>query len=673
MALQPFKIHCPSCQTALKVTSSHLLGRTLPCPKCGAPIVISEPNRVIVRGPKDENVDSEAVTKVQDAAESSNPPVSSPTPATVKSQEDGKQRFHDNVPPDPWVLDLHPATESTPLHATEWVAESAQRSRQVLLVGLLALGGILVSTIAFIVFMNAIRKPDSNAISDAVAKPQRNEPSNLSTEITFGNATPPAEDKALNLEKSNEAKGANAANITTWQDILPADIPVVNSSDPLVAQEDPNAQSVPPLSANEASMPPEEQNPKGSELAASPVENPAPSNSGLGNFPRGLWDPSMNDLLSEAGSDVITNTPAKRIVDFGEMVHPPASPDINPDDWYSMRIVGLSADHRPATDILGALAQLTGVGIGLDLESFLAAGVPLDFPVSCDVSNMNIATFIETVFEPLNFGMRNLPNGLPILFVDPEVARAKVPSRMDLSEALHGREAKQLEALLKESLEDESMLMRLEGTELLIDDRASPIQRYRILALVARIGRALDCTIANDYPENAFQLGWDIGDAADRFRRPCSGLIDKPKPVPQLLRQAASQHDIHLLLDWPALWSHGMTPSTRGLSLLQHRTFEQILNRYLEEFSLDAAIIGPNTVVLTTPQSRRQFVQWKVVPIPLGKSTDDMELALADLAPVDVNQISRLLVKPIFDSGYAVVRVCLPTLRDIDELATWIR
>ncbi len=674
--MQPFNLRCPKCQSSLKVSSPKLLGKTLPCPKCATPIKVIESERVVVKPTTNHPIDSGAMTKIGDEKWHAAAGNDQDTDGLFSDLNVDRIRFRDS---DPFgeeqqsstiapIEALETISNPIPLSSKEWTSSSARKSNQILLVTMLGVGGTIIALGLFFVFVRYLGKDN-----DKVSQNTNTQTTTTKTEDPDTSVKPP-ETRAVDSQQTPVAKDATK---TGWDSVLnanPEPEVAVNTVPTGETPGTPTESGTKEPIATETTQTNSLDNPPNTPQENPLTATPNPNETNVFNVPRGLWDPSVNDLIAEAGIDPAEANPAgNETIDLGELVHPPAATDVVVDDVYSTRIVSLKATQRPLGEVLLVLSQLTGAGFGVDVDSFEAAGISLSQPIDIDVADINVAQFFQTVMEPLHLQVRNNPNGLPIVFVDPSIAQSLMPDVIPLEGLVEAKDVSAFEQLLKGALPDEAHLARIEGTNVLCDATATPLQKYRIYSLIMRLRNALGLPIDSKYPDKWFATGGNFGDVLGKLSQPGTGIVERARPVSQLLTKVAADANLNLFFDWPSLWSHGFTPSIRAISVINKRNFRQISNRFIEDYALTLAVMNDSTLILTTPESRRLHGQVLVIPIREGQTIESIRDLASLISPIDVNRVSRLYVEQFLNHPWAIIRVCPPSPEDLDDLSPLFR
>ena len=195
--MEPFSLVCPACQGRLTVKNQNLLGRTLPCPRCQNPIQV-QPPKIALPPTTHQAADSHAITKVADddwisgldqALEEHRKQIESqgsaaenvsfannPSELPEVDEEGYSLAPLESAPPPPFeTLPMEPLSADRFDSRPQWEASSSSRSRQILLISVLGVSGLLFAGGAFYAFTQyaskgkppvAKQEPDKKGVSN---------------------------------------------------------------------------------------------------------------------------------------------------------------------------------------------------------------------------------------------------------------------------------------------------------------------------------------------------------------------------------------------------------------------------------------------------------------------------------------------------------------------------
>jgi hypothetical protein len=149
---------------------------------------------------------------------------------------------------------------------------------------------------------------------------------------------------------------------------------------------------------------------------------------------------------------------------------------------------------------------------------------------------------------------------------------------------------------------------------------------------------------------------------------PMDVVVFEDRTVMDLMASAASVTETQLVIDWPAVWSHGFHPGRMSVSLLRGRNLEEICNRYLEDYSLELIPLDNRTVLLSTDAVRRGIERVITVRLDQGMNEDDLRVALRSVVPRGPDQKSRFRMQAVpGEEKLLMLRICLPTLAQLRD------
>lgn len=202
--MEPFTVHCSSCQSRIRVRNPSMIGQIANCPKCGSMIMIAAPQQILVDSGSGQPTDSVAVTKdalpmpeegllaspeaFEQAFRSDGLPEHLPADPLSDSplSEEGfaASEAVDPLAPQSWlpeptpppradeesVDDSHEAREVARIRASKAKAEeAADRSRQAMIVAAIGLCSVFLACCAFLLFLRWYARPNTLASNPPAA------------------------------------------------------------------------------------------------------------------------------------------------------------------------------------------------------------------------------------------------------------------------------------------------------------------------------------------------------------------------------------------------------------------------------------------------------------------------------------------------------------------------
>lgn len=534
-----------------------------------------------------------------------------------------------------------------------------------MMVATIAVSGLLLAGLAFFAFVRSFGRPADRAPKNPVAvnqpastDPQSTaEPSN--TAPTAEPASNPVVPNEPSLEEPTDPPSA-VPNLDPLQNKTLA-MGEVNGSDPgeaspLVPQVDIAAQAEPPA-ANPTNSGIEEKLPSVFEDFQQWIDGPS----------RGKWDDVGKADRTIESEIALENAE----VLFREEYYPTAIPIPAWNDRSQRTLTSVKTQPMPLLRCIDWFSKISSTGIKADWLEMNLAGVDFSEGIAIEGQNATIAELLDKIC---------LDRGLAVVVDD--AGFPHIRPNQDRISGMTGPDGvlntdKILSALAPEQrdawvpllirLLDLSQCQYTQG-RLVWDAQGSLYDRARFIAsLQALKDAAAQPPVAIKLPNDAFdfvrpEAWWMLRERVQQTMT-MERIVHEEKPVVDFLAQASDGSGTQLVIDWPAVWQHGLHPSRLSLSLLRGRTLEQVANRYLEDYSLELVPLDTKTVLLTTDAVRRSIEQ--VVPVRLdrGMNIEDIKAAIRSLVPRGVDQRSRFQWEVVpGNDQLALLRVCMPAL-----------
>ncbi|MGV3482931.1 MAG: hypothetical protein ACO1RT_00790 [Planctomycetaceae bacterium] len=502
-----------------------------------------------------------------------------------------------------------------------WQSEATQRSKQMALIALLSLFGLIAAAVVFSQFVRTWRQQEvaarvpaevDAALDAAVTDPQP-PPAAAPDTPTADRETPPliAEDPkapAIPPQTPTNAEAATGAQVADPPQVSPVDTPP-EASPPADLQA---TTSINTAEVNQPLMAPPEE--KGDESAVPP----------LNNLPPGLM--KFTPLLSLSTSDNQT----------AQIVQPPPTIDtvriedaaveeeadneansrrepVDVDKSFAQRFV-LQHDGASLTELTLVISQLTTVPIEIELIALDAAGIRIEEAIKTAAGGMSAREWMDRTCASLGL-VWHANDGRVMISASDERIDAGISSALQLDD--FGDEAATVYQWLTPLLAEEPPAPAGEGEEaeapmlttLSEDGRSiipAPSLRARMRAALAieavrlmrgmpgRLDRWRTSRWMGPWPrENAALDGSTFGDWPLVSGGTGGTPLDSPRAAAGFVRTIASLNQKNVLVGWYDATRQGLYPADPVMPYSRELTAAGMLDEMLGEYGLQTRVCGP--------------------------------------------------------------------------------
>ena len=678
--MEPFTIQCTTCQSRIRVKNSKMVGQLANCPKCSSIIMISPPQQITVQSPDNASVDSMAMTKEGisgDFLQNQDTP-NQPSPAEKPGQEEYKLAPASEDTPEPSQVDFQaenwePDDDQPLLPNESWKSEKAAKTQQVLLVSFLSIAGIGLAVVGFVLFLNWYNKPPEMASSES--SPANTEQADPANNVSNTPATTDIPDSEINDSAAN-----GEDNIEQ-----PEDANVSPDSSGETAGDTDSTQ-------NPSTDSPEDLDSLFQQAGfGDPSEVPDaltgdPTNDSVSTQATAIPDAlkalkAMEDIVGysaqvsfETDSDVKPGAPPVTAAELGLSTaggRPPV-PAIDYTQRSNFTLAGLIIKENTfLSESINLWVHLSGIPTLVDFD-VLAAGnvnankvslsVKSDSPQTLNDLGSAFARSGGLVASPLQ--NRFLAFSLP-----EQAVTSTLPAQIALDGVLGDSLASQaekeewLENCLGRLVPGSSGAWRLNGDSLTYDSTAiDALTWFRTVRLLEnwKMRANVETTTAAYAPDLIVQNFVEPSQIA-ALEHKLTRLQVQSQPVGQTLSRICADAGMSCWIDWPVVGTAGLGPMTEDLAITLNRTVGQVLADYCDRYSLTAAVLGPESIWLTTQAAYRTQTRLYVFESQ-GKTPEQWEERLRPLTPVSATGIGRVVVVSSPDRKFVLVRCCRPKL-----------
>lgn len=362
---------------------------------------------------------------------------------------------------------------------------------------------------------------------------------------------------------------------------------------------------------------------------------------------------------------------------FREEYHPAAITLPSWQERSERRVERLRSPAMPLIQRLEWLNRLSGHAISLDWFSMQLTDAGVGVEVALEGEGKTFGELLDQICQEVGCELSDVGEGF--LVVRPKAERL---TQRPAADGTTSRGA--LAVGLPEGKDVEIVRMvldmlgvsqcRYESGKLQWGQDISAVEQVQVLAALDSVRRMHSDAGSNEPSiESKFDFNdpraWYAAYALVQNRMPMDAMLLEERPLVEILQRVAKVVGVDLLMDWPAVWSHGLHPNRMGLTLLRGRSFLEIAQRIMDDYSLVLVPLGRKTWVLTSEQRRRGMVRLVVVR-PVG-GVADMMVAMRGLVPrgEDGRSLFRAVEVP-GGEGLVMLRVAPPSISQMrdDEL-----
>ena len=717
--MDPFRIICPACSTKLVVRQPELVGRTVPCPKCKNAIHVVKPGEVawnpgtvntnqppvggdskkptvdsnVPRRPV-STVNSEAITKADpgdwdlDALESALAQQNPPSGDLADGLANGgffREAGSDSNPgrrkdAEPFAIQPLDPSSSTASTATAtpsaWQSPQAKARRQLLTLFVVGLSGCLLAALAFIAFLNIYGKRN------------RDKPPGADNPALVAQDAPAA----------NPANPANQANQGNPPELIAEAGPKIEAIQPVPQGDpmEPTAQAAPGLKLNPLGIPPENLQPNDPENnpaninpgqmqleQATPKTNPAElgqASEAQGaadeNLPSIFKDflpvfdrssqPGWSDLGKEGDKTIDQELSIENAeIAFATEYYPQPIPLPNWAERAERKLGRIRTPPMSLPRFVDWINRVSGHAISVDWFLFNLSDIPLEGPFSLQSEGTTVGGILEELKTKVGAQVDTDAKGF--LYVRPAAeklsSKLKPDGSTELGPLSKGLPEGQDQAILKLVLD----MLQVDGCEykdgkLTWGPDANAYQQAQVLAALASIREAnAGGAAASSVFDFNRPAAWMALFRQSQKKLGPDEILHEERPIVDIMVRAAQSSGLELLMDWPAVWSHGLHPNRMALSLLRGRTMLEVSNRFLDDHSLELVPLDGKTWALTTEAQRRSMIRIVAVRTDRGVSLEDMRVSLRGVVPRGMDGKSMFRASSVPGAeGVVLLRICPP-------------
>ncbi len=576
-----------------------------------------------------------------------------------ESEGDSGSRFRQANEPDfiPLPSTLTPITPmpvsvSAPIDRQAWQSNAIAKRRQVLTLATVAIAGTLFAVVGFFAFIRMVGTKGTPIGNAPVVAPKLPELSKDPTDVP----KEPEPGTSLPIAPENER---DASNVVPTESSVP-----------------PTESSVAPEKGLTVLPGPQGNEPGPVKSAANPVAKEDDEATAAAAFGSSIPEWLLGNNSPIRSIDIQDNRATELNIEEAEVnrdqqFHPQASTILSWDKNSKDPIPSFQAKEISLLRCIDVFSQMSGIGITIDWESCRIAGVDITKNIELSAANKSVAEMMEQLVRENGLIWTMAPTGLPIISASQEAMESRTKNDWPITPLFETGAAKQAcEDLIKLWGYDD--VCHLVEDKLHWSEQATPFEKANLhttLCLLAKL-RNQDAGQWTQVPDEGlvFSPGhWNKSFQGFKRRIDPNIVAPEKRPIGDLLMLAAAKTKLHLVIDWPNVYSHGLSPVETAASVLRGRDFSQVTKRFLNSYALELVPIGEEIAWLTTREVRRRLL--RVIPLRLPKNSkvDDLRQNLRALAPV-VDDVSKFRVIPVAGTeDLFFARICTPIVDQLND------
>ncbi|RMF42766.1 MAG: hypothetical protein D6753_06705 [Planctomycetota bacterium] len=686
--MEPFTIHCTTCQSRIRVKNPNMIGQVAQCPKCNSMILIQPEPKVTIEPTGVPAADSSALTKEgivtnlpldQTGADTSGP-AADPQLAPPDS--------HDSGPAEPTSAQPQWSPSSDqPLVPDQWSNPKTAATRMYLLVGFVGLASTVVAVLLFVAFLSSQEKrPMQPTERQALAAGDDVDP-RLSDDV------PPADGGPLDgIDTTDAADGGTAGVDEAASTVADAEDAAPNGS--AAGTEDPATADLPPDVPADTTAPVRD----GANAVTRGGDGASTAEGDASNLPSELPPELVGDAPGAADPIAAAKQalPNERLREFAPMLDwrvQPTLPDVNVDlgpppltaedlgiadqpsdravsdvDWQRQSQVVITGvilgDALPLAHGINLWTHLSGVPTVVDFDRYRAANMDLHRRMApIKLTNMTVAEAARQIAAALGLEAIAKENRYLVFQPPSAMIQQASPESIAVDDLVQDESKASLIAALESAFPGttdgwEIRQGALHRVQPLVDDLTwfSACRLLETWRVVEGRPRRLDSIAPANLDARLPRV-----DELQGLDFEVQELTAEPRPVGQLVSLVCGQAGIDCWIGWPDTMATGLGPSTTQAIVTFRRPLRNILREVVSHYDLVCAVLDDRSVWLTSPRAYRASPQWFVLPLG-GRTAEQIQLELALLTPVDDEGVRRIDVVLPPGNSVAWVRCCYATV-----------
>lgn len=570
-------------------------------------------------------------------------------------------------------------TKDVALPAVEWTTPTNQRKRQLIMIGLAAVVGILLAAVGLWLFLSTFEGSKTIVANGPTPKKSPMEgdskPDVPPTVPVIPANVEPSPDATIENPKSTVGEGNEPPNkVVATDQALNLDLNAVPSAampPSAVSIDNPPADAIPKTTSTPVPSTAPIEPPADSALIPTPSPDLPDSMRRMSR----LFDGSGTSLLTDAFASNPNTKDVREQINVESLYHPSAVelPKLN---WLrESKIRRFSSQDQPLNRLMVILGQLAGGPIGWDSDHARYSGVGMETLMSLDINDQDVFSVLELQLKPLDIGLLTDSSEVVCLRANNPLIEAKLPTDWSIDDLIGKNDSlSEWRSLLVAYFPKLAARWNFEGQRIVWTSDASPLEKAYVAGFIDQIRVAGGLPVKSKLPLSVIDPMIGLNELDKRLAATGTRILAEPMSTPQLLDLAARDLGIELVFDWSSLYSHGFSHAAFDTVLLRGRKWPEVVRFTLDKFALVAVADGPGRIRLTTLPKQRQMLRTIIVEVSADEGIEKMMDRFRRLSPTDAEGRSVLLAQilPAMENSnpnkrLAAILICPPNtdqLRD---------
>ncbi|MBI1247317.1 hypothetical protein GC197_05660 [bacterium] len=708
-----FRVHCPTCNARLKVTSRSLIGQIVNCPKCGSMVEIAEPTASPESSPPPEKAKSKSKKKPSAApvpAELPPPPIESASPSDVPGSDvsnsdevfENVDELLDQTPPSP-----EPVAEATPAPVAQPVAEPSEtppplddrfadhssvgKWRNVALIGGTSLVAVVVvAVIGYRLLSDGDQTgPQTEKEGDPAQVAQASPAEEQKPNLTEGKPADVKPEEKIESPVSGNPSGdpmPEKPSVEPAEETKPIEEPAVDPEQPAEMQqekpgEDPSAKPADPDDENPFLFEPASgSNPAMPEKSNAPDGSGQPEDADSGPSILELKDdplyevfgesfPLMEENTTESSAAnqpaVAANNPGTPALPPPKMQLVPPIPDVDVAERLKDPIAEIDFKAMPLGQFASFVTQMSTVPVTLDPVALASAEINANTPITVQQSRTSVQGILDAAVRPFGLQTQATGESVRLRMIQPLDGQMRTTQFLVDDLAEDQKKVADIAYMLTHLVEPLSWnqaggkgLFRIDPNAVMVTQTEVPM--FKSLVLLEKLRKARGLKPRSRYNERLFDLTTRQQQLEANLQKDVKLQIVVPTPLFKVIDQLEKKSGLTILCDWDSLARNKLGPATPVTLSAPGITAGETLSRFCTTWKLAMLPINATTVQLISADTE-MVMPWlevyNIQKLDLGKSQGNAMIleAKRELTDLHRTKYGEVLYDPVSKHLFALL------------------